>query len=173
MRAWGGESTLADTVTCMHRFCVVPAAYLLLRRTVAGRREVLLQFRRGTGFMDEHWAFGAAGHVEAGESVFDAAVREAGEELDVRVETRDLVPLTVVQRRHEDDDPINQRVDFFFAADRWEGTPRLIEPEKSASLAWFALDDLPYPVVPHELRVLRGVAGGHLKQLDVAGFTPH
>ena len=37
-----------------------------------------------------------------------------------------LMPLIVVHRRHEDDDPVNQRVDFFFAADRWEGTPRTV-----------------------------------------------
>ncbi len=155
----------------MHRFSLVPAAYLLLRRNVAGRREVLLQFRKGTGFMDEHWACGAAGHVEAEESVFDAAVREAAEELDVRVDVRDLMPLIVVHRRHEDDDPVNQRVDFFFAADRWEGTPRTVEPDKSATLAWFALDDLPSPVVPHELRVLNGLASGHLEHLAAVGFS--
>lgn len=28
--------------------------------------QVLLQLRRGTGYMDEHWACAAAGHVESG-----------------------------------------------------------------------------------------------------------
>lgn len=121
--------------------------------------------------MDEHWAFGAAGHVEAEESVFDAAVREVAEELGVRVDRRDLVPLTVVHRRHEDDDPINQRVDFFFAVDRWSGTPRTLEPDKSSDLAWFALDDLPSPVVPHEATVLRGLASGDLADVAVFGFA--
>ena len=155
----------------MSRFCLVPAAYVLLRRTVSGRREVLLQFRRGTGFMDEHWACGVAGHVEAEESVFEAAIREAAEELDVRLALDDLVPLTVVHRRHEDDDPVNQRVDFFFAVDRWMGSPRTVEPDKSADLGWFALDDLPSPVVPHELRVLRGLAAGNLDQFAAVGFS--
>ena len=64
------------------RFRVVPAAYvLLLRPAGSGPDEVLLQLRQHTGFMDGHWACAAAGHVEAGESVLAAAVREAAEEL--------------------------------------------------------------------------------------------
>jgi len=61
-----------DDGSADHRFRVVPAAYVLLRR----EGQVLLQLRRGTGFMDGFWAAGAAGHVEAGESVLDAAVRD-------------------------------------------------------------------------------------------------
>ena len=64
------------------RFHVVPAAYVLF---LDGDR-VLLQLRRNTGYRDDHWACGAAGHVEDGESVFQAAVREAAEELGVVVE---------------------------------------------------------------------------------------
>ncbi|MEP7161102.1 MAG: NUDIX domain-containing protein [Dermatophilaceae bacterium] len=156
----------------MGRFALIPAAYVVFRRHREGRREVLLQYRRGTGFMDEHWACGAAGHVEAGESVVRAAVREAREELGVVIDADDLVPLTVVHRRHEDDSPVNQRVDFFFAVDSWKGEPRTVEPDKSADLAWFPLDALPAPVVPHELRVLRGLADGDLALLCTVGF-PH
>ena len=46
----------------MDRFQVVPAAYVVLRRD----DEVLLQLRRGTGYMDGYWACAAAGHVERG-----------------------------------------------------------------------------------------------------------
>ena len=33
--------------------------------------------------MDDHWAAAAAGHVEKGETAYDAARREAVEEVDV------------------------------------------------------------------------------------------
>ena len=46
------------------RFVVVPAAYVFLLRDGASGVEVLLQLRRNTGYMDEHWAAAAAGHVE-------------------------------------------------------------------------------------------------------------
>ena len=45
--------------------------------------EVLLQLRQNTGYMDDHWAAAAAGHVERGETAYDAARREALEELGV------------------------------------------------------------------------------------------
>lgn len=153
------------------RFALVPAAYVVFRRRVHGRREVLLQYRDGTGFMDQHWACGAAGHVEAGESVFEAGVREAREELGVEVSPDDLVPLVVVHRRQDDDAPINQRIDVFFACDAWEGEPRTLERQKSSDLRWFDLADLPEPLVPHEGRVLRALAAGDLPLIATFGFA--
>ena len=68
----------------MSRFQVIPAAYLLLTRGEGDTLEVLLQLRGpGTGYLPGHWASGAAGHVEYGESVFVAAAREAAEELGI------------------------------------------------------------------------------------------
>ncbi len=152
------------------RFALVPAVYVVLRRRHHDHREVLLQFRDGTGFMDRHWACGAAGHVEAGESLFQAAVREAREELGVQIDADALVPLVVVHRRHEDDDPVNQRIDVFFACDTWVGEPAIQEPDKSSELGWFDVTELPDPVVPHEGRVLRALATGDLPLVATYGF---
>lgn len=154
-----------------HAFALVPAVYVVLRRRHHDRRQVLLQFRDGTSFMDRHWASGAAGHVEAEESVFAAAVREVAEELGVGIEEEDLIPLTVAHRRYEDDQPVNQRVDFFFACDHWEGEPTIQEPAKCSAMAWHDLDDLPDPLVPHERRVLQGLASGDLPHVLATGFA--
>ena len=152
----------------MDRFRVVPAAYVLFRRA----NEVLLQLRIGTGFMDGHWATAAAGHVEAGESVFDAAVREAAEEVGLAVAPADLVAATVMHRTRRTGDPIDERVDFFFECRRWAGVPRIVEPAKAADLAWFALDALPDPVVPHERYVFEHLVAGTLPPVTTFGFTP-
>ena len=83
----------------MERFRVVPAVYVvILRDGPDGSVEVLLQLRSGTGYMDDHWACAAAGHVERGESVVQAAVREAAEELGIDVEAADLIPLCGMHR---------------------------------------------------------------------------
>ena len=79
----------------MARFSLIPAAYVALLRDGM----VLLQQRRNTGYMDGHWSFSAAGHVERDESVTAAAAREAHEELGVRVDEADLEPLCTVHRR--------------------------------------------------------------------------
>ena len=153
------------------RFQVVPAAYVFLRRDVDGAEQVLLQLREGTGYMDGHWAAAAAGHVEAGESVLDAAVREATEELGITVEPADLVPLCAMHRTAAPHGPVDERVDFFFECRRWSGEPRLQETDKSADLRWFDLAGLPEPVVPHEHQVLRGIRDGGLAPVVTHGFT--
>ena len=140
------------------RFVVVPASYVyLMRNTDARRPEVLLQLRRNTGYMDGHWAAAAAGHVERGETAYDAARREALEELgvtDVALE----VAFTMQRTRH--DLPIDERVDFFFTAPSWSGEPRIMEPRKCAELRWCPLDALPSPMVPHEAHALAHLGSG-------------
>jgi 8-oxo-dGTP diphosphatase len=152
------------------RFVVVPAAYVFLLRPapMPGGREVLLQLRRGTGYMDDHWAAAVAGHVEKGESVFAAADREGAEE--VGVTDLDLVPWCAMQRTGPDGAAIDERVDYFFTATSWRGTPRIVEPEKTADLRWFNLDALPSPVVPHELRVLASIRTGRTPPIVTHGF---
>jgi 8-oxo-dGTP pyrophosphatase MutT (NUDIX family) len=141
------------------RFQVVPAAYVVFLHEGPNGTEVLLHLRQNTGYMDGYWAT-IAGHVEAGESVLAAAVREAAEEVGVAIAEADLVPLTVMQRTQNNGDPTEERVDFFFTCRSWTGEPRRVEADKSAELDWFPLSDLPLPVVPHELLVLEKLASG-------------
>jgi len=147
-------------------FSVIPAAYLFFRRN----DEVLLQRRQNTGYMDGYWAAAAAGHVEADESVLDAACREAAEELDVEVAPGDLTALTTMHRTEGNGLPIDERVDFFFECRRWAGTPRLVEPDKAADLRWFRLDALPDSVVPYERYVLDRLKPGALAPVIAYGF---
>ncbi|WP_421015143.1 NUDIX domain-containing protein [Glutamicibacter creatinolyticus] len=123
--------------------------YVIFRQSDA----VLLQQRRGTGFLDGYWGAAAAGHLENGESAVAAAIREAGEELGVRVREEHLHPLTVLQRPAAVKDQPG-RVDLFFECRTSQGTPETHEPDKAVDLRWFRLDDLPIPVVPHEKVVL-------------------
>jgi 8-oxo-dGTP pyrophosphatase MutT (NUDIX family) len=149
------------------RFVVVPAAYVFLLRDGVGGPEVLLQLRQGTGYMDDHWAAAAAGHVEKGETAYDAARREAREEIDVD----DLaLSFATAMQRTRGGEPIDERIDFFFTARSWSGAPRIVEPAKCAELAWFPLSALPDPVVPHELKVLQGIIGGDLASYTTFGF---
>ena len=151
-------------------FQVVPASYVVLRRTEDGVERVLLQLRRGTGFMDGHWAVSAAGHVEPGEDAVSAAVREAAEELGVVLGRAALVPLCAVHRTTVPHEPVDERVDFFFQCRQWAGDPRRREADKAAELRWSDLAALPEPVVPHERRVLEGLRRGDLPPLLTHGF---
>jgi len=150
------------------RFVVVPAASVCLLRDGGRGTGVLLQLRRGTGFMDGHWAAAAAGHVERGETAYDAARREAREELgldDVALE------FVTAMQRTRGGEPIDERVDFFFTARRWAGEPRIVEQHLAADLRWCPLDALPDPVVPHEEAVLRAIRSGTSTPYSTFGFA--
>ena len=157
--------------TVIERFRVIPAAYVvILRDGPDGSVEVLLQLRTGTGYMDDHWACAAAGHVERGESVVQAAVREAWEELGIGVDAADLTPLCGMHRTAGDGNDINERSDFFFTLHRWTGEARIREQDKTADLRWFPLSALPDPVVPHEVVVLEALRAGVMPAFFAVGF---
>ena len=161
----GHEDYSADYAGQHGRFTVIPAAYVFLRRG----ESVLLQQRAGTGYYDGYWAAGAAGHVEHGESVFSAAIREAAEELGVTILESDLRAVTAMHRTGATGAAIDERLDVFFTCSAWSGEPQLQE-DKASDLRWFPLEELPEPVVPHELFVLDLLRSGPVPPVVAYGF---
>jgi len=117
--------------------------------------------------MAGHWAAAAAGHVELGETVPQAAAREAREELGI---TGIALEFLTTMHRRGGDVPVEQRVDFFFTARTWSGEPRIVESVKALDLGWFDLAALPDPMVPHEAHVLGLLASGSVPPLVDFGF---
>lgn len=138
----------------MSTFSVVPAAYLVLTREGAAGREVLLQLRGATGYMEGWWACGAAGHVEAGEPADVAVCREAAEELGLTIDPGQVSLAAVLQRGCLLGGPIEQRIDLFFTVSDVAGEPAITEPDKALQLRWWPLAELPERTVPHERQVL-------------------
>lgn len=53
------------------------------------------------------------------------------------------------------------RVDFFFQCTTARPSePHLMDQDRASDLEWFHLDDLPTPVVPHELHVIESLRSG-------------
>jgi 8-oxo-dGTP diphosphatase len=105
--------------------------------------KILLLRRFQTGYMDSHYSV-PAGHLDGGETVRMAGVREAHEEIGVRIDPQDMV-FAGVFHRHSND----ERVDFFFFVQKWDGEPYNAEPGKCDDLLWAATDDLPDNTVPY------------------------
>ena len=105
--------------------------------------EVLLMRRAGTGFFDGLYSL-PGGHVEAGEAIHAAAVRELSEETGLSITSTELQWLGVVHRRSD-----TNRIDFFLRAKSWTGEPRICEPDKCDRLEWHALDGLPAAMVDY------------------------
>lgn len=116
------------------RFKIVPASYVLLIKN----SQVLLMRRFNTGYCDGQYSL-PAGHLDGGESLIQAAVREAFEEIGVEIDARDLELVHVMSRPNSND---AERVDFFFKTEKWTGIPKIIEPNKCDDLRWTNLDRL-------------------------------
>jgi len=114
--------------------------------------QVLLMRRTGTGFFDGLYSL-PGGHLEAGESIRQAACREALEELAIITEPARLETIGVIHRLSD-----TNRIDFFVRAMGWQGAPRLNEPDKCDHLAWFDRRSLPANTVPYVRLVLERAA---------------
>lgn len=79
---------------------------------------ILLLRRFNTGYEDGNYSV-VAGHVEAGETVTQAAIREAVEEVGVTLEPDDLQIVHVMNRKSKD-----ERIDFFIVVRHWGGIGR-------------------------------------------------
>ena len=123
------------------RYTAPSAVFLLLLREVGERREILLQLRHNTNFADNMWDCAASGHVDAFETMTEAMVREAREELGIEIDPAGL-RLATTMHRFLPEGP-KTYVNFYFVASDFSGTPVIGEPDKCAELRWFDLERLP------------------------------
>jgi 8-oxo-dGTP diphosphatase len=107
--------------------------------------QVLLCLRGGTGYADGLFCL-PSGHLDAGETVIECAVREALEEVGVTIDPDHLRPAAVVHHLSPEGKP---RIGFFFATDIWEGEIVNAEPNKCARVEWAPADALPGNTVPY------------------------
>jgi 8-oxo-dGTP diphosphatase len=105
--------------------------------------QVLLLRRFNTGYEDGSYGV-PAGHLEGGEPVRMAAVREAREELGIRIDPKGIDFAGVFHRQSDE-----ERVDFFFAMRDWDGEIRNAEPDKCDQLLWVGMNALPDNTIPY------------------------
>ena len=134
-----------------HRRARFPSAvHLFLIRD--GR--ILLLRRFNTGYEDGNYSV-VAGHLDGGEKVRDAAVREAAEEVGILIAPEDVEVVGVMHRKSDD-----ERIDWFVAIHRWTGDIRNAEPDKCDNLDWFAPADLPPNTIPYVRRAIENYTRG-------------
>ena len=130
------------------------AVFLVLTRIKDGKKEVLLQKRCNTGYMDGKYDMACSGHLEAGESLTMAMVRECEEEIGIQVDPRDLELVSIIHPYQED------YINVFFTVQKYKGTPKIMEKEKCDDLNWFELDNLPDNTIERIKNVLKNIQKG-------------
>jgi 8-oxo-dGTP pyrophosphatase MutT (NUDIX family) len=108
----------------------------MLIREKEGTKEVLLALRKNTGYRDGEYEL-PGGHVEEGEDLMHAMVREAKEELMINIKEEDLKIAHVLHHY------TGNRVNFILTTNIFEGIPSVGEPEKCEKIEWFNINDLP------------------------------
>lgn len=101
--------------------------------------KVLLGLRQGS-HGDGEWGL-PGGSVEFGESIFQAAKREAKEEVGVDVDDLELISISDEMKYIDTNG--KHFVVLGVRAKSVIGEPRLMEPDKSVRWDWFDLNDLP------------------------------
>lgn len=133
------------------RFKIIPTVYLLLRQ----RGDILLARRCNTGFHDGEYSL-PAGHLDGMESLVRAVIREAKEEIGIRLNGNRLRLGHVMHRKQSNE----ERVNFFFVATEWRGHPRIMEPLKCDDLRWFPVHRLPRNLIPYVRQAIRCLRRG-------------
>jgi mutator protein MutT len=122
--------------------------------------QILLIRRFNTGFRDGEYSV-PAGHLDGGETVMQAAIREGKEEVGVDIEEKDM-SFSNVMHRIEDE----ERVDFFVQAYQWDGEPFNAEPDKCDDLRWVDINALPANIIPYVKQAL----DNHLKGMKFSEY---
>ena len=139
------------------------AVNLVLTRINNGRKEILLQLRQNTGYMDNMYDFACSGHVDKGESYTQALIREAKEEIGISINENDLVFLAVNHNYQAD------HVQLFFSTKSYEGEPIICESDECEGLLWSDTDNLPSNIIPYVKNVIKDIEYGI--QYDDGNFT--
>jgi 8-oxo-dGTP pyrophosphatase MutT (NUDIX family) len=116
--------------------------------------QILLSRRFNTGYRDGEFSV-PAGHLDGGETVIAAGIREAKEEIGVTLKANDIRFSSVMHRIEGD-----ERVDFFVQVKHWQGKIVNAEPDKCDDLHWANVNDLPANIIPYVARAIQNHLNG-------------
>jgi 8-oxo-dGTP diphosphatase len=135
-----------------NRFRAIVDLHLLL---IAGDQILLLRWCN-TGYADGRYSV-VAGHLEEDETFTAGIIREAAEEIGVRILPAHLELAHVMHHKSD-----SGRVALFFKAGSWQGEPTNKEPAKCDDLRWFGLRALPPTTVEYVRIAVEHVIDGTL-----------
>jgi 8-oxo-dGTP diphosphatase len=135
------------------RYASIVDVHVILRR--GGK--ILLLRRTGDTYASGQLCL-PSGHVEQGESVLAAAVRETHEETRITLDPATLRHVLSIHQRNPGSR--NARIGFAFTPRSWDGEPANAEPHKHSELVWADPAGLPPDTVGYTAAVITAVEHG-------------
>lgn len=115
------------------------AVFLILTKEENGKEYILLQKRYNTGILDDKYDVSCSGHLEEGETLIEAMIRETKEEIGVDINKCDLKFSSTMHANFED----TEYLLITFSSTKYKGIPSIMEPNKCNELKWFDINELP------------------------------
>jgi len=119
--------------------------------------KVLLGLRKGSG--EGKWGL-PGGHLEWGERLGEAALRELEEETGLVAEKAEFVG--IVNDVQERSGETQHRIQCAFLIEGVKGEPEIMEPDRCAEWQWFPIEELPDTVWEPFQDQLRGFVEGEV-----------
>ncbi|MBD3231830.1 NUDIX domain-containing protein [Candidatus Dependentiae bacterium] len=116
-------------------FKLMPAVWLIFIKD----NQILLLKRKNTGWQDNKYSV-PAGKLDGNETVMQAAVREAKEEIGLNIKIDNSDVIHVLHKKNDDNE---ETIDFFIKVNNWKNTPKNMEPHKCEELKWNPINNLP------------------------------
>ena len=127
----------------MSREEFLSAIYMIIKNE---KGEILFQRRCGSKLWPNFLGL-PAGHVDKGEDVYQALVREAREELNIDINVKNIEDTFVGNRINKNLKPY---YDVYFVIKNYKGIIKINEPNKCQELKWVLLDNMPDDVIEFE-----------------------
>lgn len=128
----------------MQRFKLKLGVFLFLIQN----QNILLLKRHQTGIDDGSYVVPMGG-IEGGESLTSALIREAHEEVNIRLNPENLEVCHLMHRFHPMPQGLSfEQADVFFRTNTYEGIIENLEPNKCDELKFYPLTNLPEKTAP-------------------------
>ena len=129
------------------------AIYLIIKNNEG---KILLQRRQGSKLWPGFLAL-PAGHLDVGEDAYEAAIREAKEELDINITVDNISDVFVVNRKNKSLLPY---YDVYFELNGYNGEIKINEPNKCSEVVWSNIKSLPEDMIEFEKIALNNYLNG-------------
>ena len=133
--------------------CKLVTDLMITRKSEKEEPEILLSLRKNTGYRNGEYEL-PGGHVEEGEDLKQAMIREAKEELLIDVKESNLKIAHILHHYN------GNRINFIFMTDYYEGEIGIGEPDSCEKLEWFNINNHPANIIPKIKKSIEEIKDG-------------